>query len=92
MNIEVTKGSVASGILRISNSKLSLFLGLSVLSACITYSFLIADKFLPLGGWATNGSKGSYLETSVLERYSLCTHQFKKSWQRKFCILFTPLG
>ena len=49
---ESHKGSVASGILRTSNSKLKFFLGLSTLSAllCMCHLFLlIADKFFAFG-------------------------------------------
>ena len=49
---ESHKGSVASGILRTSNSKFKFFLGLSTLSAllCMCHLFLlIADKFFAFG-------------------------------------------
>lgn len=91
---ESHKGSVASGILRISNSKFKSFSG-SLCSLCMYHLFLlIADKFLPLGGnWATNGSKELYLKMSVPGKiFSLHSSIQKILAKKVLFILFTPLG
>ena len=94
---ESHKGSVASGILRTSNSKFKFFLGLSTLSAllCMCHLFLlVADKFFAFGReLGYQWLQRVILKMSVPGKIFSLHSSIQKSPAKKLLfILVTPLG